>query len=140
MQELLAPCLKRAVDAVKKRRGLTSFKQHPRQCVGRSWRRLSPQASTALHPFATEETDGHHHRSKGFFGRKIAVGRKHQPPICSPGHRGKKWSGSPVETLANNSVDGGFILTASSSIYSGVNPDKLPGPWWKTVYRYGWYR
>ena len=135
MQELLAPCLKRAVDAVKKRRAYVFKHTH-----GNVWKILETLVNTgldALHPFATE--DGMDITTvKRVFGRKIAVAGNISTDLLT--------RASPEEvvrltreTLANNSVDGGFILTASSSIYSGVNPDNYRAMV-ETVYRYGWYR
>ncbi len=135
MESLLGPCLKRAVEAVKKRRAYVFKHTH-----GNVWKILEMLVNTgldALHPFATE--DGMDLATvKRLFGRKIAVAGNISTDLLTRASR-EEVVRVTRETLEKNFADGGFILTASSSIYSGVNPENYRAMV-ETVHRFGEYR
>ena len=135
MEDLLAPCLKRTVEAIKNRRAYAFKHTH-----GNVWKILEMLVNTgldALHPFATE--DGMDIATvKRVFGRKIAIAGNISTDLLTRASRDEVIR-ITRETLEKNSADGGFILTASSSIYSGVNPENYRAMV-ETVHRFGRYR
>jgi len=74
---------------------------------------------------------------KNVFGRRIAVAGNISTDILTRASR-RRWCSSPGN-LGRTSADGGYILTASSSIYSGVIPENYRAMV-ETVHRYGRYR
>jgi uroporphyrinogen decarboxylase len=135
MEELLGPCIKRTVEAVKKRRAYIFKHTH-----GNVWRILEMLVNSgldALHPFATE--DGMDISTvKSLFGRRIAVAGNISTDMLTRASR-EEVVRLTRETMARTSTDGGYILTASSSIYSGVIPENYRAMV-ETVHRYGRYR
>jgi uroporphyrinogen decarboxylase len=135
LEEFLAPCLNRIVEAVKKRRAYIFKHTH-----GNVWKILEMLVNTgldALHPFAAE--DGMDIATvKNLFGRRITVAGNIGTDVLTRGSR-EEVVQLTRETLARTSADGGYILMASSSIYSGVVPENYRAMV-ETVHRFGRYR
>ena len=119
MRELFVPCLKRVADAVKKRRAYIFYHSH-----GNIWELLDALVGTGidvLHPMAYE--DGMDIGIvKRIFGEKVVVAGNISTDFLSRGSRDEVIR-LVKETISRTSAGGGYILMASSSIYSGVNPE-----------------
>ncbi len=119
MRELFIPCLKRVADAVKKRRAYIFYHSH-----GNIWELLDALVGTGidvLHPMAYE--DGMDIGIvKRIFGEKVVVAGNISTDFLSRGSRDEVIR-LVKETISRTFAGGGYILMASSSIYSGVNPE-----------------
>jgi uroporphyrinogen decarboxylase len=134
MVEYFIPCLQRVAEAVKKRRAYIFYHSH-----GNIWKLLDALIGTGIdviHPMAYE--DGMDISVvKQVFGRKVVVAGN-----ISTGFMTRRSPDETValvkETISKTSVGGGHILMASSSIYSGVNPDNYRAMV-ETAHTYGRY-
>ncbi len=135
MEEYFIPCLKRVADAVKKRRAYIFYHSH-----GNLWKILDALVSTGIdiiHPMAYE--DGMDISVvKHIFGRKVVVAGNISTGIMTSQSR-EETIALVKETISKTSGGGGHILMASSSIYSGVNPDNYRAMV-ETVHDFGRYQ
>jgi uroporphyrinogen decarboxylase len=119
MEAVFIPCLKRVVDAVKKRRAYIFYHSH-----GNVWRLLDSLIGTGIdviHPMAYE--DGMDIGIvKNIFGKSVVVAGNISTGFLTRGSR-EGVINLVKETISKTSVGGGHILMASSSIYSGVTPE-----------------
>ena len=134
IQELFVPCLKRVVDAVKKRRAYIFY-----HCHGNIWTILDMLIGTGIdviHPLAREETMDIGIVKK-IFGTKVVVAGNISTDFLSRTSRAEVID-LVKETISNTSGRGGHILMAASSILSSVNPDNYRAMV-ETVHTYGKY-
>jgi uroporphyrinogen-III decarboxylase len=135
MEAYFIPCLKRVAEAVKKRRAYVFYHSH-----GNLWKLLGSLATTGIdviHPLAYE--DGMDIGIvKNVFGKKVAVAGNISTDFMTRGSR-EEVIALVKETIAKASMGGGHIMMASSSIYSGVNPENYRAMV-ETVHTFGRYR
>ncbi len=134
MKELFVPCLKRVVDAVKKRRAYVFYHSH-----GNIWTLLDDLIGTGtdvIHPMAAEDRMDIS-IVKNIFGHKAAVAGNISTDVLTRKSREEVME-LVKETMRRTSGGGGHILMASSSIYSGVNPDNYRAMV-EAVHAYGKY-
>jgi len=117
--ELFMPCLKRVVDAVKKRRAYHFYHSH-----GNIWNLLEPLIGTGidvLHPL-DPDAGMDISRVKKMYGQKVVVAGNISTDFLS-----RKSRAEVIElvkkTMSKTSSGGGHILMGSSSMLSSVNPD-----------------
>ena len=119
MEEIHVPCLKRVTDAVKSRRAYMFNHTH-----GNIWNLLEMLIDTGIdviHPLAPE---GLMNIStvKSIFGTRVVVAGNISTDLLS---RASTDEVAKVtrETIENTKGSSGYILMASSSIFSGVKPE-----------------
>ena len=135
MRELYIPCLQRIVEAIKKRRAYVLFHSH-----GNVWKILDMLIDTGidvLHPMAYEDQMDISIVKK-IFGNKVVVAGNIATGALISKSRDEVIK-LVKETISNTSAGGGHIMMASSSLYSGINPDNYRAMV-ETVHEYGKYR
>lgn len=134
LRDFYIPCLRRITEVVKKRRAHMFF-----HCHGNIWKALDMVIDTgidALHPMAYEDQMDIGIVKKTF-GSKIVVGGNIATAVLTTGSR-EDVVKLVRETIFGTSVGGGHMMMASSSLYSGVDPDNYRAMV-ETVHEYGKY-
>ncbi len=118
-QELFIPCLKRIVDAVKKRRAYMFYHSH-----GNIWSLLESLIDTGIDVLHPLDPDAGMDIGlvKKSFGTKVVLAGNISTDFLSRKSRAEVID-LVKKTISRTSVGGGHILMGSSSMLSSVNPD-----------------
>jgi uroporphyrinogen decarboxylase len=119
MEEIHVPCLKKVVDAVKSRRAYIFNHTH-----GNIWSLLDMLIGTGIdviHPLAPEGLMDIS-KVKKMVGSRVVVAGNISTDLLSRASQDEV-ARVTRETIENTMADSGFILMASSSIHSAVNPE-----------------
>jgi uroporphyrinogen decarboxylase len=134
LNEFYIPCLKRVVEAVRKRRAYTFFHSH-----GNIWKIVDRVIATGidvLHPMAYEDQMDIRIVKKIFGDRVVVAGNIATGALIDQSR--DEVVRLVQDTINDTSAGGGHIMMASSSIYSGINPDNYRAMI-ETVHEYGKY-
>jgi uroporphyrinogen decarboxylase len=134
MEEFYIPCIKRVVDAVKKRRAYLFHHSH-----GNIWSLLDALVDTGIdviHPLAVQDMMDIE-IVKRIFGRRIVVAGNVSTDLLTRGSEDEIQC-VVKEMIANTSSGGGHIAMASSSVYSGVKPSNYK-TMIETIRKFGCY-